>query len=256
MRARLKILGGLLCVIGILTFISSDIGHATLDWSKSMIDVVGDKANLRVNQVNFSRLQYTTEADIKEALQVSKGDPILQVDLDAIRQRIEQLPWVRSCVVERYLPDEIYILIQEKVPMAIWQNNKVYHPLDELAQPIQTSKKMPSDLLLVVGENAPESLLTLLENLEKVPDLYQYVRAAVRIGNRRWNLRLFNVENGVEINLPEDENMLSALERLVAADQKEKLLKRKVRAIDMRQKDKIILKPLDKDNKKAKGKKK
>ena len=112
MRARLKILGGLLCVIGILTFISSDIGHATLDWSKSMIDVVGDKANLRVNQVNFSRLQYTTEADIKEALQVSKGDPILQVDLDAIRQRIEQLPWVRSCVVERYLPDEIYILIQ------------------------------------------------------------------------------------------------------------------------------------------------
>ena len=253
---RLIILGVLICIIGILAFISSDMGRATFAWGKEVMTAVEDKSQLQIKQIHVSQTQYTTRKEIEKEIGVSRGDPILKIDLDAIRQRIEKLPWIRSCVVERYLPDELYIHIQEKVPIAIWQNNKQYHPLDEMAQPIQTSKKMPSDLLLVVGENAPERLLNLLQNLETVPDIHQYVRAAVRIGNRRWNLKLFDVEKGVEIILPEDDEMLSALKRLSKSEQKEKLLKRKVRAIDVRQKDKIILKPLEEVKKTPKGKKK
>lgn len=259
MHTRLKILGVLAGVICILAFISSGVGHATIDWIKGVLFSVEDKAQLHVAQVNVLWAQgthYTTKTDVEQAIGLVQGDSILSADLNTIQQRIEKLPWVRTCIVERYLPDTLQVFIQEKVPIAIWQNNKQYHPLDELAQPIQTSKKMPSDLLLVVGAQAPEGLLELLKNLEKVPEIYQYVRAAVRIGNRRWNLKLFDVEKGVEVILPEDEDLLSALMRLANAEQKEKILKRRVRSIDVRQKDKIILKPINETKKQVKGKKK
>ena len=259
MKVRLKILGILLGVVCVLAFISSGIGHATIDWVKGGLFSVENKAQLRVAQISIlwaQKTHYTSRADIEQAIGLIQGDSIFNVGLDTIQQRVEKLPWVRACVVERYLPDTLQIFIQEKVPIAIWQNNMKYHPLDELAQTIETSKKMPSDLLLVVGSQAPEGLLELLQNLEQVPEIYQYVRAAVRIGNRRWNLKLFDVEKGVEVILPEDEDLLFALQRLAAAEQKEKLLKRKVRAIDMRQKDKIILKPISDTKKQMKGKKK
>ncbi|MBP5344490.1 MAG: FtsQ-type POTRA domain-containing protein [Alphaproteobacteria bacterium] len=259
LKTRLKFLGVLAVVISLLAFMSSDAGRATMHWMKDVGDTVESKAQLRVAQINILWAQeahYTSGADIEQAIGLTQGDSIFHIDLDVIRQRIEQLPWVRTCVVERYLPDTLYISIQEKVPTAIWQNNKKYHPLDELAQPIQTGKKMPSDLLLVVGSQAPEKLLELLQNLEQTPDIYQYVRAAVRIGNRRWDLKLFDVEKGVKVMLPEDEDVLSALQRLSKAEREEKILKRKVSAIDMRQKDKIILKPIEEMKKQVKGKKK
>jgi len=257
MHARLKILGGLIGVVCILAFLSSDMGHAAINWVKRVIFSVEEKAQLRVNQINILWAQethYTSRSDVEQAIGLAQGDSIFSVELDVIRQRIEKLPWVRTCVIERYLPNMLQVFIREKVPIAIWQNNKKYHPLDELAQMIPTSRKMPSDLLLVVGAQAPEGLLGLLQDLEKVPEIYQYVRAAVRIGNRRWNLKLFDVEKGIEISLPEDEYVLSALQRLAEAEQKEKILRRKIRAIDMRQADKIILKPLNDTKKQIKGK--
>ena len=259
MKVRLWILAGLCIFVGCLAFVSSKMGHDTGVWIKNVGTMVQDKAHFRVRQITIlwqPEIHYTTREDIEKAISVIQGMPMTDVDLGVIRERVEQLPWVRSCIVERYLPGELSIHIQEKIPIAIWQNNKKYHPLDELAEPIQTDKKMPSDLLLVVGEKAPEHLLSLLGALEQVPEIYQYVRSAIWVGDRRWNLKLFNAEAGLEVLLPEGEEMIAALKRLDVADKKEKLIKRKIKAIDIRQKDKIILRPLDETKKTIKGKKK
>ena len=99
------------------------------------------------------------------------------------------------------------------------------------------------DLLLVVGADAPKHLLSLIQDLEQVPDIYQYVRAAVRINGRRWNLKLFNAEKGLEVSLPES-GVLAALRRLEAHNQKEKLIKRQIASIDLRTPDKVVIKPI------------
>ena len=248
LKVRLWVLGGLLCVVGILAFFSSQIGHETVDWVQAKAALVHDKAQLNVRQIEVAwekEFHYTTRADIEKAVDLKQGVSMSHVDLTAIRERIEQLPWIRSCIVERYLPNYLRIFIVEKNPIAIWQNNKKYHPLDEFAEPIETSKKMPSDLLLVVGEDAPAHLLNLLAALSTVPEIHQYVRSAVWVGKRRWNLKLFDAEKGVEVLLPEGDELLMALKRLEATDKKERLIKRKIRAIDMRQQDKIILRPIE-----------
>lgn len=258
LKLRLWILGGLICVVGILAFFSSQIGHETVDWVKNKIAVIHDKAQLNVQQIEVAwekEFHYTSKADIEKAIDLKQGEAMSDVNLTAIRERIEKLPWIRACIVERYLPNNLKVFIIEKNPIAIWQNNKKYHPLDEFAEPIATSKKMPSDLLLVVGDEAPAHLLNLLAALTTVPEIHQYVRSAVWVGKRRWNLKLFDAEKGVEVLLPEGEELLTALKRLEATDKKERLIKRKIKSIDMRQQDKIILRPIevkkaDKDKKK------
>ena len=68
MHTRLKILGVLAGVICILAFISSGVGHATIDWIKWVLFSVEDKAQLRVAQVNVLWAQgthYTTKTDVE-----------------------------------------------------------------------------------------------------------------------------------------------------------------------------------------------
>lgn len=244
------------CFIGIVAFFCSLAGHRFVDWTKDCIDIAYQKTGRNLKQVEVNWLtptHYTKTDEILKTIHIKQGEAMDQIHLSDLQTKIEQLPWVRTAVVERYWPDTIKITIEEKMPLALWQNSRKYHPLDDQAQIIDTTNQLPADLLLVVGPDAPKHLIPLIQDLEKVPEIYQYVRAAVRVGERRWNLKLFNAEKGLEIMLPET-NVLAALQRLDSHNKQEKLIKRKIAAIDLRTKDKVILKPIETQKPKAKKK--
>ena len=71
------------------------------------------------------------------------------------------------------------------------------------------------------------------------PDLQKRIVAAVRVGERRWNLRL---NNGADVMLPEGHEV-QALDRLVQLQQQHALLDRPLAAIDMRLGDRLVLRP-------------
>ena len=238
---------GLWACVGIATFLCSETGQQFSKWSQQMWQTAGQKSGRSLQQVFVDWQEpnhYTKREEILKTIGVARGDAMADIDLNEMKQKIEALPWVRQTVVERYWPNTIKITIAEKMPLALWQNNRQYHPLDEQAKIIDTTKQLPADLLLVVGPDAPKHLVPLIRDLEQVPDIYQYVRAAVRINERRWNLKLFNAEKGVDVLLPET-GVLDALQRLENHNKKEKLIKRQVAAIDLRTKDKVILKPIE-----------
>ncbi len=242
--------------LSIIAFFCSSSGHQFIDWTKEKINIAYQKTNRNLRQVDINWLtpnHYTKTEEILKTIHIKQGEAMDQIQLSEIQHKIEKLPWVRTAIVERYWPDTIIITIEEKMPLALWQNSRKYHPLDDQAQVIDTTNQLPADLLLVVGPDAPKHLIPLIQDLEQVPDIYQYVRAAVRVGERRWNLKLFNVEKGLEILLPET-NVLAALQRLDTHNKQEKLIKRKIAAIDLRTKDKVILKPIESSQPKAKKK--
>ena len=241
--------------VAMIAFFCSPTGHRFKIWINDMYHLVTDKTHCTLAQVSVKWQEenhYTKTEEILSAIHVNPGIPMSQINLDEMRQTIERLPWIRSAVVERYWPNHIKITIKEKVPLALWQNNQKYRPLDEFAEVIPTTEKLPADLLLVVGSDAPKHLLSLLENLQQVPEIDQYVRSATRIGERRWNLKLFD---GLEILLPE-ENILEALIRLDTRNKNEQILKRQIASIDLRTHGKVILKPLTPSKSKPKQKEK
>jgi cell division protein FtsQ len=96
-------------------------------------------------------------------------------------------------------------------------------------------------LLLLGGAGAPEHVGELLLLLAYEPDVARQLRAAVWVGQRRWNLVL---NNDVQIWLPE-EDAVAALKRLAKLQADYRLLSREFGVVDLRLPDKLYLRKRD-----------
>jgi cell division protein FtsQ len=195
-------------------------------------------ANLTLRKIQVEGRRETPPEAILAAVQVVDGDPILSADPQTIKRRLERLAWVKAASVERRLPDTLYLRIEEHQPMAIWQRSHKLVLISRSGKEIEPPRKGDfQHYLVVVGEDAPPNTAALLEMLGKAPELAARVTAGVRIGGRRWDLKM---DNGVEIKLPED-GALNAWLKLARLQRQHGLLERDVTAIDLRAPDRIIV---------------
>lgn len=194
--------------------------------------------HLTVQSVEVIGRRRADRGAILAALRVHRGTPILGVDLDAAKARLEALPWVRSAAVERQLPQGILVRLVERQPLAIWQHERRFDVIDQSGAVIPQARAEDfPNLLQVVGDNAPRATGDLLALLGLEPDLARHVAAATRIAGRRWNIAL---DNGIEVELPENAPG-AAWHRLAALDRSDRLLERDVTVIDMRLADRLVL---------------
>jgi cell division protein FtsQ len=179
------------------------------------------------------------EADTLMALlDVEKETPIFAFDLAAAQKRIEALSWVKSLRLERRLPDTIYVGLQEREPLALWQNDNKLFLIDEDGV-VLTDKglKKFEDFILVLGKDAPENAKIMIRTLEAEPDVLAHIEAASWIGGRRWNLITYD---GISIKLPEADIGL-ALRRLAGKQEISGILNKNLDHIDLRNPDRIIV---------------
>ena len=197
-------------------------------------------AGLRVTDVEIEGRANTPEPLLRAALGVSKGDPILGFSLEQARQRVESLSWVEHATIERRLPGTVVVYLQERRPFAIWQNQGKFVLIDRAGQ-IVANQDVASfrQLPLVVGIGAPSAAAVLLDALTDRPELQKRVIAAVRVGERRWNLLL---NNNASVLLPEGHE-IAALDRLMQLQQEHALLDRPLAAIDLRLPDRLVVRP-------------
>jgi cell division protein FtsQ len=197
-------------------------------------------SDLRVQTIEFHGQSNTPEVRLRDALGISKGDPILGFSVEGARKRIEALSWVEHVAVERRLPGTIYVDITERRPYAIWQNQGKFQLIDRNGE-VVTNEDVAAfaDLPLVVGLGAPAHAADMLTALAAVPDIKSRVVAIVRVGERRWNLQL---KNNITIMLPEGHEP-AALARLQDLEQQQQLLDRPLLFVDMRLPDRLAVRP-------------
>jgi len=92
-------------------------------------------------------------------------------------------------------------------------------------------------LPLVVGAGANEAAAAMIDLLRAQPAIAGRVEAAVRVSERRWNLKL---SGGADVLLPEGHEA-AALTRLAELQGRDRLLDRPVAAIDMRLPDRLVV---------------
>lgn len=217
--------------VGALQTASVDLAERTLIGTQMA-------AGLVVGDVTVEGREETAATDLLGALGIQRGDLLLDFDAGAARARIEELGWVREAMVSRLLPDRIHVEITERSPFALWQNDGRLVLVDREGAVI-TDQNLGrfSTLPLIVGRDAPPAAGSLLDMLAQQPALMQRVRAAVRVGGRRWDIH-FN--NGVIAKLPE-ENLVAAWTRLADLDAQYRVLDRALLSIDLRLADRLVL---------------
>lgn len=184
----------------------------------------------------------TSRRAIMEVLALKRGDNILNLDINELKNRLETLPWIRRADIHRsYFPNILHINLIERQVASIWQISEKFHPIDSEGNVINAPFRPSKQILLIVGEGAPQHINTLLEIIKKDNDIWPRIKVANFISKRRWNLILDNIETGVTIKLPE-ENVEQAWKKLVKLDHTQGILKRKLTFIDLRLKNKVIVK--------------
>ena len=207
-----------------------------LDWTA--------QSGLAVIDIQAVGRKHTTGEDLLAALGVSARTPILGLDLVDAKRRIESLPWVASAEIERRLPHALRIKITERTPVAILQTADRSVLIDAKGVQIVAVAAQAGDLPIVTGRGAAENVAELLGELKTFPELGDRVKAAVRVGDRRWDVKLDSVETGIEIRLPETDPA-AAWGRLAELDRKHRLLARDVALIDLRLPDRMVVRLVD-----------
>lgn len=197
----------------------------------------------KVAAVHLQGASPTARADILDAAGVRRGQPILSIDLDSLRQRVEAVGWVQEARVVRLLPDTVVIHVKERPPVAVWQNQGVLRVIDASGKVIEAADpaRFP-ELPFLVGEGAGEAAGLdegggVLALVASRPRLAERLEALVRVDNRRWDLRL---KDGSIVQLPavgED----SALIQLDQLDQSQRLLELGFERIDLRTPEMVVV---------------
>ena len=210
-------------------------------WQQDFYDFT-DKLGFTVDEIVVQGRRRTSKQELMQAIAVSREDNIFEVDVYALQQRLEQLPWVRKAAVKKtFLPNVINITLQEKKVQSLWQISEKFHPIDEDGKVIEADYVPDKPLLLIVGAGAPENINSLLKIIQQDKGIYQRVKVANFISKRRWNLVLDDIRDGITIKLPE-EDVEKAWKKLIKLNTTKGILKRKLTILDLRFKGKIGIK--------------
>ncbi len=216
---------------------SGALARATQNAHSAILDQTADWG-FAVKNIMVDGRRHTDVATLKAIINLEKGDPVFSFKPEEMKVMIEKLSWVKAAHVERRLPDTIYIKLEERTPIALWQRHKRLSVVDAEGV-VLTDRNLQEfrDLLIVIGDEAPQHAAALLSMLAAEPAILERVEAATLISGRRWDLKL---KSGADVKLPEDELGL-ALRRLAVNHEEENILDKDVVSIDVRDQGRITV---------------
>jgi len=201
-------------------------------------NALANSAGFRITTVAINGRKQLSQDEVLAIGGVNGRSSLLFLDATAVRDRLKANPWIADATVIKYYPGSLQIDIVERSAYALWQQNGKLSVIAEdgaVLEPYVTRRFV--SLPLVVGKGAETHAHDFLALLARYPQVNAVTRAAIYVGERRWNLR---TRDGLDIRLPENDvgNALATLSRL---DKEDHLLSRDIVAIDMRLSDRLTV---------------
>ena len=223
----LVIFGTIALLAGIILTLKNDLVNKRIQEVKEEFYDWAGTQGLTLDDVVVTGRKRTTLNEINRLVDFKRGDNMLKIDVYDIKRKLETLPWVKTANVRRsFFPNVININLEEKEVRAIWQINEKFYPIDGDGKVIDANFRTQEPILLIVGAG----------------DTYlQRIKVANFISQRRWNLILDDIKEGITVKLPE-EDIEEAWKKLLKLNETKGILKRKLTIIDLRLPHKIVVK--------------
>jgi cell division protein FtsQ len=208
---------------------------AALDDSRNAI---ANWAGFRITAVVINGRKQLTEDEVLAAGGVTGRSSLLFLDAAAVRDRLKADPWIADATVLKLYPGRLEIDLVERSAFALWQHDGRFAVIAKdgaVLEPYLSRRFLT--LPFVVGKGAETHAQDFLALLARYPQVHDATRAAIFVGERRWNLRL---ENGLDVLLPEHD-VGKALAELSRLDKEDKLFSRDIVAIDLRLSDRLVV---------------
>jgi len=210
-------------------------------------NAAANAAGFRISSVVLNGRKQLTQDEILAIGGINGRSSLLFLDAAAVRDRLKANPWIADANVLKLYPDRLQIDVTERAALALWQESgKLAVIADDGAVLENYVTNRFVKLPLVVGKGAETQARDFLALLDRYPQVRAVTKAAIYVGERRWNLRL---NDNLDVRLPENDvgNALATLSKL---DREDHLFSRDIVAIDMRLPDRLTVR-LSEDSAKA-----
>jgi len=201
-------------------------------------NAIANSAGFRITAVAINGRKQLTQDEVLAIGGVNGRSSLLFLDAAVVRDKLKANPWIGEATVLKLYPGQLQIDIVERSAFALWQQDGRLSVISDDGAVLEpyVSRRFLS-LPLVVGKGAETRARDFLALLARYPQVRAATKAAVFVGERRWNLRL---KDGLDIRLPENDvgNALAALSKL---DKEDRLFSRDIVAVDMRLPDRLTV---------------
>src|ERR1700676_4666846 len=201
-------------------------------------NAIANSAGFRITSVAINGRKQLIQDEVLAIGGVNGRSSLLFLDAAAVRDKLKVNPWIADATVLKLYPGQLQIDIVERSAFALWQQDgrlSVIADDGAVLEPYLSRRFL--SLPLVVGKGAETRARDFLALLARYPQVRSVTKAAIFVGERRWNLRL---KDGLDIRLPENGvgNALAALSKL---DKEDRLFSRDIVAVDMRLPDRLTV---------------
>jgi cell division protein FtsQ len=201
-------------------------------------NAMANSAGFRITTVAINGRKQLSQDEVLAIGGVNGRSSLLFLDAATVRDKLKANPWISDATVLKFYPGQLQIDIVERSAFALWQQDGRLSVISEDGAVLEpfVARRFVS-LPLVVGKGADGKARDFLALLDRYPQVRSVTKAAVFVGERRWNLRL---KDGLDIRLPENDvgNALAVLSKL---DRDDKLFSRDIVAVDMRLPDRFTV---------------
>lgn len=204
---------------------------------QTLRDSIESRPEFRVNAMVITDASPAVEDDIRDHLALSFPLSSFDLDLTALRSRIEALPAVAQADLRIQAGGYLSVIIRERVPVAIWQTGEGSALIDAEGHFVAdlAARELDVPLPLIGGEGADLVVDEALALYAAAAPLADRLLGLVRIGERRWDVVLMD---GRRILLPET-GAVQALDRALGLHDATDILNRDVQRLDLRDADRV-----------------
>ncbi len=177
--------------------------YALIDETKLRFQKLEELSFFQLSEIEILGTNKLKHSDVIKVAGLRQSKNLLSLDLENIKQLLEQNNWVKKAEVQRVLPSKLSITVLEKRPEAIWWNNGKFYLVDiegDIIERIPESAITGVSYLLLIGEGATVTYSDIYNLLIK-KGLIKDVLSLARVGNRRWDIYL---KDETLIKLPEE----------------------------------------------------
>ncbi len=201
-------------------------------------NALANSAGFRIKTVAINGRKQLSQDEILAIGGVNGRSSLLFLDAATVRDKLKANPWIADATILKLYPGQLQIDIVERSAFALWQQDgrlSVIADDGAVLEPYVAHRFV--SLPLVVGKGADTRARDFIALLDRYPQVRAATKAAVFVGERRWNLRL---KDGLDIRLPEND-VGHALATLSKLDKEERLFSRDIVAVDMRLPDRLVV---------------
>jgi cell division protein FtsQ len=201
-------------------------------------NALANSAGFRITTVAINGRKHLSQDEVLAVGGVNGRSSLLFLDAATVRDKLKANPWIADATILKLYPGQLQIDIVERTAFALWQQDGRLSVISEdgvVLEPYMSRRF--ATLPLVVGKGADVRARDFLALLDRYPQVRAVTKAAILVGERRWNLRL---NDGLDIRLPENDvgNALAMLSKL---DKEDRLFSRDIAAVDMRLPDRLTV---------------